>query len=169
MYLFKLNKVVLFCIFILPILLFSDKNHLSVIPTFLFLLFIISLISLGNSLMKKGPTVNISKLRFNVIGSLLIIVSILSGISTFMSLQNNIGKGYILISGLIFMSIISLFLLIDFGLSFSIILYNHRDTKPTLRDKILIIIMIALFPIGVFYIKKKLFQQTAQQLDEGRE
>jgi hypothetical protein len=146
--LFRLSKLLLFLIFLLPILILSQRqqNALSLAGM------VFSIAVINAMFVAKNLNDNIkSKLtlsRFYSEGIVVVLNYILILVMpAFHTLMNDNSFTGALIS------IFNLVMFIHFSSVFTALVYAHINKVPTVWNKFLIFISLVIFPLGVFYIK----------------
>jgi len=156
--LFRLNKLVLFVLFLLPMLCLSNRqvNALNLTAAIFFVSIINAMVA-GTGLNKKTGAVQGLGL-FLAEGVIVILAqgtTLLGADIRFFLNSHPIAQAAV--------SILCFIMFVHFSFIFAKLVFSYTGEKPTVGKKILITISLALFSLGVFYIKHLLTTRAANQ------
>ena len=153
--LFNLKTIYLFLLFWLPFLVLSNKSTLApILMLFLAAGVVANVIFSGRYLQARVNTaINLN--RFYLEGAVILVAEIVSIVLLATAVTWQPGWP---VAGLIG-SFALLAVFVDFADTFSKLLYTYLNREPAAWDKLLMVLSMAFFPIGVFYIKKLLHEK----------
>jgi hypothetical protein len=149
---FQVNKVKLFFFYTLPMLILAS-GHLFVeyFGPICLAIFLLSILVHYSKRLRGHDRRKYSPMRFYSEGIfILVIFCFLFYLGDIDQLVPNKKLGYYIGQALSFLVIVSF---IDFSFQFARLLYEDLHKKPTLTEKIYILLSVIFFPFGLYHIK----------------